>query len=403
MRIYRVSLISVLVLGFFACRPRPENSQAQDTTVFGPNREVDLSTYTIPDEAFSTEIWEQMANELAMHPQDIYDQYVKPAIASAPTALRNSIDKTEAVALYYYTANYYEFFNKALRRSHPTPSMNKTELKKWENIILAVASAINKQAGGACKVKRGTSLRPEVLAAIEVGGKYVDRGFMSTTEGEIPPEFQKGVTFKIEASRCRRIDWISRFPDEKEVLMAPGTAFKVVRKKASADGSKYVIDLKELPATAEAVDTVPLAGPDPKAGTNGTDISKVYEIYPKTFVLQVGATGTDVSRSLKLMGSFSGLGDGSRKAEYQNSSGTHNGIWQMAGKRLVKLQYQAGNRTMNLWFYVIDGKTLGRVTKASLLDGDISAQDLEDGVVDPEDLSQAVDELDITQHYTVGP
>ena len=87
-------------------------------------------------------------------------------------------------------------------------------------------------------VYRGTSLPPDVLARYTVGNTITEAGFMSTS-------YVKGaniggpVQLTIVSKSGKKIDFLSVYGTEKEVLFAPGTSFKILERTESG-GTTFI-------------------------------------------------------------------------------------------------------------------------------------------------------------------
>jgi hypothetical protein len=76
-----------------------------------------------------------------------------------------------------------------------------------------------------------------------------DAAFTSTSaDHNIKMSGDDNFKFVIEHKNDRRVDFLSQFTNEKEVLFAPGTAFQVISvdKELDGDNMQYIVALKEM-------------------------------------------------------------------------------------------------------------------------------------------------------------
>ena len=131
---------------------------------------------------------------------------------------------TESVAINRYTqSSYYEQINRTLRSSSPVPTEETREL------ILVLASALNKLPGFEGTLFRGAVLSPEVLARYVPGETIEEAGFLSTSRSKSFAAKRAATLFVIDSNGMGKdIASMSRFPREEEVLFLPHSRFKVI-------------------------------------------------------------------------------------------------------------------------------------------------------------------------------
>lgn len=214
-----------------SCKSTGSASETKESTPFTPTNVVDLTRYKEADAATFQKMKDEMkANGFS------YDQLRKKidGLASVPAG----VDKDELVAIRLYTSSAYRKVNQALRTRDPAT------LPAMEAIIKTASSGLNKLPASPCSAKRGTGLPDNVLKALEKDTQFIECAFLSTTYGDIPAAFRKDITFEIQSERCAKIDWMSEFPNEKEVLFPPGSEFYVTDRLDEQKNGKTVTTLK---------------------------------------------------------------------------------------------------------------------------------------------------------------
>ena len=214
-----------------ACKTNDNASQTRESTQFTKNNVVDLTRYKDADAT----TFQRMKDEMKANSFN-YDQLRKKidALPGVPAG----IDKNELVAIRLYTSSAYRKVNQALRTRDPAT------LPAMESIIKAASSGLNKLPAAPCNAKRGTGLPDNILKALEKDTQFIECAFLSTTYGDIPLTFRKDITFEIESDRCAKIDWMSEFPNEKEVLFPPGSEFYVTDRQEVTSNGKTLTTLK---------------------------------------------------------------------------------------------------------------------------------------------------------------
>jgi hypothetical protein len=246
--IHLLGLLVSLSLSLSGCKARHEpgvarafNSEVADACL--PNSvAVDSGCgvsfpydYVAPPEAF-----EKYSKAFA--PQNIKYQY--PQIYEAGT--KHGLRVEEIAAVNNYTKGDYGPLNNDLRRKDFENSIRK-------ETIMVTVSGLRKLPRFKGTVFRGSHIRPEILQKYEESlAKKIpvqELGFTSTSKDEAKADkfAAAGGKFIIESSYGAEVENISKFPEEQEVLFAPGTYFQVIDIKLNADDSqKPIIMMKEL-------------------------------------------------------------------------------------------------------------------------------------------------------------
>ncbi|MBF0135503.1 MAG: ADP-ribosyltransferase domain-containing protein [Magnetococcus sp. DMHC-1] len=123
--------------------------------------------------------------------------------------------------------------NEALR------SGNETELARLAPLIETLKSALSKLPDYGDDVVRATDLPEGVAEGIVPGGIYSDAGFMSTAIGETG--FEGKYMFFIKSKTGKWIEPFSFYPEQREVLYAPGKEFNII---SVTPGENDVIDVE---------------------------------------------------------------------------------------------------------------------------------------------------------------
>ncbi len=170
-------------------------------------------------------------------------------LASAMSMVAAGFDKRgmtdpELAAGYAYTTSDrpwgYLLLNEALRDAErpggpPLP-------KRYDDYRRTLDDALDRlpdhSAGG---LKRGTTLTPNEIAGYVPGSVVTEAAFTSASVGR---GFGGNVRFTIRSLHGKRIDGLSRYPSEREVLFRAGTRFRVLDKYE--EGSTTYIELEEV-------------------------------------------------------------------------------------------------------------------------------------------------------------
>jgi hypothetical protein len=151
-----------------------------------------------------------------------------------------NIPTEDLVAVRGYTSSDYAEINRALRSGDPA------ELKRLDAYIKAAESGLNQLPSYRGEVFRGTDLPPEVASKYKAGEVVTEDAFTSTS-AEFGREFSGNTQFIIESQNGKRIDYLSEFPSETEVLFAPNSQFKVLEVEVDPSTGRRQIMMNEVP------------------------------------------------------------------------------------------------------------------------------------------------------------
>lgn len=183
-----------------------------------PTGDYDLKTYRI-----SQAVLNEYARLFSVAGADVKDN------GKAPDCTRAEIH-----ALQQWTTNFiYTEVNHALRLAQKGKVNGVLISPKVEIEILMIASAVNCAPQWEGLAVRMENTPPVILNQYQEGYHILARGFTSTTKGKDPnPHFVPISKQKIFYTNARGADvdalGIASFPAEREVLIRPGTVFKVI-------------------------------------------------------------------------------------------------------------------------------------------------------------------------------
>lgn len=153
----------------------------------------------------------------------------------------------ESAALYLYTMQipFFSSLNKALRAE------NRHELKPWFSFLKLFLTALNKLPSEKMVVWRGilsdtgsNALENSVQIWWSVNSCSTS---LKVVEFYLGP---KSTVFSIDASHGKDISTFSAYPDEKEVILMPGTRLRVMSQPL-ASTNLDIVHLKEEPSSTE--------------------------------------------------------------------------------------------------------------------------------------------------------
>ena len=144
----------------------------------------------------------------------------------------------EVAAMIGYTKFEYMQLNTALR------SGDAVELRRLKPLIEHTNQGLAKLPNYVGLVHRGVELSAEQIAKYDVGTVVAEHAFTSTSFDEAG-KFSGNVQFNIMSKTGTRIDFLSAFGHEKEVLFRSGTRFLVLN--VTTIGRTTMITMKELP------------------------------------------------------------------------------------------------------------------------------------------------------------
>lgn len=197
-----------------------QDASTKDLTYFDQVDTLDLTTFDQADETH----FQAMRKEL---PDIKFDQY-ESEIKDIPRP--GSIRLEEATILYLYSGSVASILNKALR------SVPATDLPSLKNTVIVAASGLNRLPSFKnCVANRGVyELPPSIVECLIKRKRFIDKGFVSASyqwRG-----FGGNIKFTIHSDHCKKIDWVSKYPHETEVLFPPGSEFIV------NDSQLHVVD-----------------------------------------------------------------------------------------------------------------------------------------------------------------
>jgi ADP-ribosyltransferase exoenzyme len=142
------------------------------------------------------------------------------------------LTQEEIAAIIGYTGMDYSTLNSALRSNDPK------RVAKLSHYIDRASGGLAHLPNYVGLVYRGASPPPHVVALYVVGNVVEEAGFTSTSYVK-SAAFQGKVQYTILSKTGKKIDFLSNFKFEVEVLFAPGARFKVLEVTQSA-GTTYV-------------------------------------------------------------------------------------------------------------------------------------------------------------------
>lgn len=152
----------------------------------------------------------------------------------------------EIAALSIYTTGYFLNQNKTLRGE----PLNKESMSRYDQTKdkinqtnkMAIA-ALNSMPDFNGTVYRGANLPQSIIDQYKPGEMIQEKGFVSTSQTK-KAAYNGNTRFIIASKTGTDISKISAYEKEKEVVMKPNTAFKVLKKKAR--GGITTIYLEEI-------------------------------------------------------------------------------------------------------------------------------------------------------------
>lgn len=232
-----ITIFSLLVISYSAVADLTANTQFSLDT-FSSN---DPASKVVIEAIKEVQSNNAVTHLIAESRQDIEDKNITPAVN---TKDMNDID---LVFLRVYTRSGFKILNSTLREMRPHFDRNKnsidisnltddekTKLEKIDAWTNATTSALSRIQGHPCRATRVTTVPDDVFLEIERTKMYKDFGFVSSAEGTLDKVGSKYKTFLgshkfiINSNNCKNISWISRWPQENEVLFPPGTSFRVI-------------------------------------------------------------------------------------------------------------------------------------------------------------------------------
>lgn len=238
--LFSLGLPLVLALSALGCK-KQSGSEVLATTTVGSDV-VDLTTYKSSNAEDNQRLRQEITRRADGSVSESYAclkaraEQIQGKVPEG-SAFR-SIPVDELVAIRIYTGSEYREINRLLR------TRDAAGLGTWHGTVVLASSGLNRLPSYREVVERGATLSPAVIKLYEdaknAGKPITERGFISTTFGKVENiGFSGNVKFVIRGKSGRRIDEISLFPNEKEVLFPPGADFNVksVRKVSRAEAT----------------------------------------------------------------------------------------------------------------------------------------------------------------------
>ncbi len=157
---------------------------------------------------------------------------------------RHGMTDPELASGYAYTTSDrpwgYRLLNEALRDAErpggpPLP-------KRYDDYRRTLDDALDRLPDHSARgLKRGTTLTPNEIAGYVPGSVVTEAAFISASVGR---GFGGNVRFTIRSLHGKRIDGLSRYPSEREVLFRAGTRFRVLSSRR--EGGLTKIELEEV-------------------------------------------------------------------------------------------------------------------------------------------------------------
>lgn len=154
---------------------------------------------------------------------------------------QHKLSQNEALSVIGYTGGFYKDFNKALRTGMATP-----KITRYENLLNKALEKLPKFSGISYRAVQ--KLSKEDLARYKEGEVVTEPFFVSTSELKKVQGFGGKVRFEIYGKNGRKVENLSLYPSEKEVLFKSNSHFFVT--KVSTKGLLWwkmtVIELLEV-------------------------------------------------------------------------------------------------------------------------------------------------------------
>jgi NAD:arginine ADP-ribosyltransferase len=170
-----------------------------------------------------------------------YAEYAKEieALKLKHPELKN-IPTEDLVAVRGYTSSDYSMLNKALRSGDPA------ELERLHAYIKTAESGLSQLPSHQGAVFRGTNLSSEVALKYKPGQPVTEEFFFSTS-AERSGAFPGDTKYFVDSTNGKRVDFLSEFPHEREVLFPPGTKFDVLSVQINPSTGQREIFMNEIP------------------------------------------------------------------------------------------------------------------------------------------------------------
>lgn len=185
-------------------------------------------------------------DELAVFKEWLSDDYRFEVYQEAYKSLDKEqfpLNEAQYMAIRYYTGSGYEKLNEHL---NGLKAFDKARQVLFNEVTVLLNNALNKLPAYQGRVIRTLDLSDAQLAQYELGGVIEFPAFTSATYGKKAVKIggDKNVKLIINQQTGRKIDKISHFAREKEVLLGSPTRYKVERRIKKKD---YIeIELTEI-------------------------------------------------------------------------------------------------------------------------------------------------------------
>ena len=154
---------------------------------------------------------------------------------------QHKLSQNEALSVIGYTGNFYKDFNQAFRVGKVTP-----KIARYESLLNTALEKLPKFSGISYRAVQ--KLSKEDLARYKEGEVVTEPFFVSTSELKKVQGFGGKVRFEIYGKNGRKVENLSLYPSEKEVLFKSNSHFFVT--KVSTKGLLWwkmtVIELLEV-------------------------------------------------------------------------------------------------------------------------------------------------------------
>lgn len=169
------------------------------------------------------------------------EEYVQSETHKKALKINDKIRPAETFCIDKYSIDFYRDVNFYLRNGR------KPKEEFFERYIKVMNGGLDKLEKYEGTVYRGADLSPEVIniykKALETGKSIKENNYLSTSRIE-NGAFNKNTKYKIISKNGKKIEELSYFPNEKEVLFKEGTKFRVTN--ISEEDGKTLIEMEEL-------------------------------------------------------------------------------------------------------------------------------------------------------------
>jgi hypothetical protein len=212
---------------------------------------------------------------------DQLDRSIDEAIKQCCYPSKHQLTRDESAAVFLYTMDggdnsFYRVLNEALR------SENRRALRSWFGFLKLFDTALAKLPTVQKCVWRGVNgnISQQFKKGQTVTWWTVSSCSVSL---EIVQDFlgsdKNATLFMIEAKKAKDISGYTSFPDEKEVLLAPGTQLYVESNALHHDGGLHVVHLVEVQSGHEAELSTGMNSMNLSSQTENKGASGKYKIH----------------------------------------------------------------------------------------------------------------------------